>query len=443
MLHKLVSSLYYKSKPVWRIYRTLEQTQYLSSQKLRHIQFVKLQKLLKNALNCSPFTRDRFAKNSISLREIQSLEDLQRLPITEKHHLKIITVQDELNTKKLVTKRTGGSTGEPVTVYCTKDHVYWSMAAMLRFYSWIGSKLGERRAKLFAAPTRTGVPENTLSNHTRNWLGNTLFMDATQLTPERVEQVISALKRFRPKLLLGYTSCMTTLANSLLSSNRRLALPDLKIVNAAEPIDSSKRVLIESSFGGNLYDHYGTREIGYIADECEFRNGLHVHMEYLILEIVDQQGRWVKNGQEGEILITGLENFGMPLLRYRIGDRAVKTDEPCPCGRGLEIVSSITGRNTDTIILPNGNKLTGLIFPHALKDFQIIEYQIRQKSIGTIQVKVVLEPTAPEDTLRNIHSALKQIMPGTTIKLLLVNEIPRTESGKLRSVVSELSGPMS
>jgi phenylacetate-CoA ligase len=166
-------------------------------------------------------------------------------------------------------------------------------------------------------------------------------------------------------------------------------------------------------------------------------------MEYLILEIVDQQGRWVKNGQEGEILITGLENFGMPLLRYRIGDRAVKTDEPCPCGRGLEIVSSITGRNTDTIILPNGNKLTGLIFPHALKDFQIIEYQIRQKSIGTIQVKVVLEPTAPEDTLRNIHSALKQIMPGTTIKLLLVNEIPRTESGKLRSVVSELSGPMS
>jgi phenylacetate-CoA ligase len=277
----------------------------------------------------------------------------------------------------------------------------------------------------------------------RNWFGNTLFLDATLLTPERVGQVISAMRRFRPKVLLGYTSCMTTVARSLLKSNGGLALPDLKIVNAAEPIDSSKRVLIESAFGGELYDHYGTREIGYIADECEFRKGMHVHMEYLILEIVDEQGGWVQDGQEGEILITGLENYGMPLLRYRIGDRGVKTDAPCPCGRGLEIVSSITGRSTDTIILPNGNKLTGLIFPHALKDFQVIEYQIRQKSIDEIDVMVVLEPTAAGNTVRSIYSALQQIMPGMTINVNSVNEIQRTKSGKLRSVVSELSGSTS
>jgi phenylacetate-CoA ligase len=441
MFHQAISHLYYRSKPVWKLYRSLNNTQYLPRGELIELQHQKLKRVVECAQVNSPFWQARFAENEVSSATLKSLDDLQMFPILEKNHIQTMALDNAAGTHGLVVKRTGGTTGEPVTIYSSKNHVYWSMAAMLRFYDWVGYKVGNRRAKLFAAPTRTGIPEHTLTNRLRNWLGNTLYLDALDLTSEKVEQIITLLDSFRPQVLLGYTSCLAVMARTLGENGRRLSLPDLKIINAAEPLDPQRREIIEVNLGDELFNHYGTRDVGYIADECELRQGLHVHMEYLAVEIVDENGYWVKDGEEGDILITELENFGMPIIRYRIGDRAVRTRKTCPCGRGLQVIPAVTGRSTDIILLPNGNKLTGLVFPHALKDFPIAEYQIVQKQLDIVEAKVVLEPGATESTLQAVQVAMKNIMPGVTVNLTSVTHIPRTRSGKLRSVISELNKP--
>ncbi len=442
MLHPFISNVYYRSKPAWNIYKSLEHTQHLTLTELQQVQFQKLRKVVDYSQTNFSFWQRRFDEYGVSLQTLTSLDDLQNFPILEKRHLKAMISECNLETHKLVTKRTGGTTGQPVTIYSSKNHVYWSMAAMLRFYDWVGYKVSNRRAKLFAAPTRTGIPEDTFVNRVRNWLSNTLYLDALDLTPEKVERVVLALRTFQPQMLLGYTSCMAIVARTLQQNDSTLGLPNLKIVNAAEPLDPHKKETIEAGLGGTLFDHYGTRDVGNIADECEYRNGLHVHMEYVIVEIVNENGKWVQEGEEGEIIITELENFGMPILRYRIGDRAVRTHQSCPCGRGLQVIPAIIGRNTDIIILPNGNRLTGLVFPHTLKDFPIAEYQIIQKQLDTVEVKIVLDPGSDDNTLRAIHRAMQRIMPDVTIKLIPVANLHRSKSGKLRSVISALTPPV-
>ena len=439
MIRRLVSRAYYASKPAWEIYRSLLQTQFLACDELDQLQLHKLQRMIEHAGTVSPFWRTRFEKCGISTGSVDSLATLQRLPILEKEQLRTLVAEYGTDTARWVQKRSGGSTGKPITTYASPGHLYWSMASMLRFYSWIGYRSGDPRAKLFAMPTRMGIPEHTPFGRIRNWLSNTLYLDALNLTPERVEAIIAALRSFQPRMLIGYTSAMAIVARALAKNGRTLCVPGIVIVNSAEALDPIRRDIIQSGLGGLVFDHYGTRDVGHVADECEQRNGLHVHMEYLIVEIVDQDGKWARDGEEGEILITELENHGVPLFRYRIGDRAIKAQEPCSCGRGLQLLQTITGRSTDIIKLPNGNKLTGLVFPHIFKDFPIVEYQVVQKDLEHVAVKLVLEQrVATAEAIRSIENALVQRMPGVVVTVTVVEAIPRSPSGKLRSVISEL-----
>lgn len=438
MIHSLIAQAYYRRTPVWRRYAYLRQSQYWPTEVLHYLQLQKLQRLLSVVENSSDYWRHRFQQYGVGGRRLKTLADWQQFPIMEKQDIDQMLRVDQPDTARLVRKRTGGSTGEPVTLYASPDHVWWSMAAMLRFYEWMGYKPGDRRAKLFAAPTHTGVPESTLRNRARNLLSNTLYLNALQMEPDHVIEMAARLRRFAPTLLVGYTSSMATMARTLHARGEPLGISPLTIMNAAEPLDAPRRALIEHGLGGRLYDHYGTRDVGYVADECKRHTGLHVHMEYLIVEVVDEHGQWMPPGEEGDILITELENRGMPTMRYRLGDRGVMADHACGCGRGLPLLSAIVGRSTDVIVLPNGNRLTGLVFPHLLKDFPVTEYQIVQKRVDMVEVALVLaEGLQTAGILHQIQTALQSILTGVELRISQVESIPRTKSGKLRSVISE------
>ena len=161
MIRRLVSRAYYASKPAWEIYRSLLQTQFLACDELDQLQLHKLQRMIEHAGTVSPFWRTRFEKCGISTGSVDSLATLQRLPILEKEQLRTLVAEYGTDTARWVQKRSGGSTGKPITTYASPGHLYWSMASMLRFYSWIGYRSGDPRAKLFAMPTRMGIPEHT------------------------------------------------------------------------------------------------------------------------------------------------------------------------------------------------------------------------------------------------------------------------------------------
>jgi phenylacetate-CoA ligase len=165
-------------------------------------------------------------------------------------------------------------------------------------------------------------------------------------------------------------------------------------------------------------------------------------MEHILVEIVDQDGNAVKDGTTGDVLVTQLENYAMPVIRYQIGDLSSLITDPCECGRNLQRLGPITGRTTDLVRLPDGSFLTGLAFPHIFKDFSIDFYQVHQRSDRSVDVQLVLskslDPAGREDLLGRLELALQRKLVGVELRIHPVERIAKTSSGKLRTVISDL-----
>lgn len=436
LLNASIAHAYYRSKPVWVHYQSMLESQHLPHTALRQLQLQKVQKLAQSAHQKFPFWQGRFQTSGFLPQSLQSLEDLQRWPLLQKEDLPRILGDGQLATEGLLPQRSGGSTGKPVTIYVTPQHLYWVQACVLRFYHWMGYKLGQRRAKLFAAPTRTGIPELTFRNKLRNRLGNLLFLDVLNLTPQRIEEIELQLNAFQPRMIMGYASRMDLFASHLLNHGRTLKLDDVLIMNAAETAPPDLRERVARAFNGRFFDHYGTREVGQIADEIVPGQGLLVHMECMLVEIVHPDGSWVKPGEEGEIVVTQLENYGMPILRYRVGDRAVRVDETGVGGTGLQIIPAVLSRVDDVIMLPSGVPAPQFAIRHVIKDFPVSEFQVIQYQPTATRVLVVLHSVQDQSCLPQMRHALQNLLVGMDVDIKVVNDIPPAPSGKKLSVVN-------
>jgi phenylacetate-CoA ligase len=175
-----------------------------------------------------------------------------------------------------------------------------------------------------------------------------------------------------------------------------------------------------------------------IAAECERHCGLHLTNEQLLVEIVDAEGRPVPDGEEGDVVVTDLYNYGMPFIRYRNGDRAIKGTESCGCGRGLPLLKDVTGRVADMIRTPDDRVITGLFFPHLMKDYpSVLRYQVVQEELDLVEMRVVATEAWNADVQSAIESAVRQKLgPLVRVELMRVADIPLSKGGKLRPVVS-------
>src|SRR5262249_3664492 len=152
-------------------------------------------------------------------------------------------------------------------------------------------------------------------------------------TAELWERIYAAALRFRPVLAVGYVSSLEQFAAFLRSKNR--TIPSIRcVITAAEPVFPQARREIERGFQAPVVNTYGSREFMSIAGECEFHEGMHVNAENLFVE---SREPW--SSEPSELLITDLHNYGMPFVRYAIGDLGKVSETPCACGRGLPSLS--------------------------------------------------------------------------------------------------------
>jgi len=200
------------------------------------------------------------------------------------------------------------------------------------------------------------------------------------------------------------------------------------VLSAAEPVTERTRELVLAALGAPLFNAYGSREFMSVAVECDRHEGLHVNAENILVETESD------DGSPAEFLITDLHNYGTPLIRYRIGDVGSLATGQCECGRRLPRIRAIEGRVADLLRLPDGRVVSGLIFPHVVKDFfQIREFQVEQRSPESIVLRVVLNsPLMPPD-VDSLHRAITRII-GHNINFEIVDvpSIPRLPSGKRR-----------
>lgn len=386
----------------------------------------------RRAATQSPYLRELYADAAST--GLDTADDLRRLPPLTKdilrEHARQIICSDADRTD-LVYGATGGSTGEPSPYY--HDTTWWcrATAAAMRGDEWTGWRLGERQASVWGSAfeeTSLHRLRRTASERARNFL----FVAGFDLEPRVLERKIAQIYAYRPRLVTGYASILRAVAEGILASGRPPLRP-VGIVSSAEPLPRETRDLVERAFGAPVFDRYGCRELGIVAQECGEHDGMHIFSPHVYVE-VDVDGRPAQPGETGRLLITLLDNDSFPMVRYDVGDRAtVAGDGPCPCGMSYPRLARVDGRALDVLWTSSGGALTGVFFPHLMKEHLWAHaFQVVQSEDGSVELRVVTaEPPGP-DAVAAVVDAVKDVMGDFPVSLRRVDALERTPSGKVR-----------
>lgn len=291
---------------------------------------------------------------------------------------------------------TSGSTGEPVIVHRTAvNQLYW-LAMTLRYHLWSEPDFNRRICAIRAnlrnpgLQPNWGAPANVFFD-----TGPGLVVDIECDLAEQIDHI----EQFRPNSLIAYPSNLVALIDEM--EARGVRVPELRRFRTlGETIPDGLRERIEA-FGGVLYDCYSSEEMGYIALQCPDGGDLyHVMAESVIVEVVDDEGQPCGEGESGRVLVTDIQNYATPMIRYAIADHA-EVGPPCPCGRGLPTLRRILGRERNMIVRPDGTRhwpLTG--YKKFREIAPIAQYQYCQHAPDTIEVRLVAERplTSEEET---------------------------------------------
>jgi len=211
-------------------------------------------------------------------------------------------------------------------------------------------------------------------------------------------------------------------------------------LTSAEKIDPERKNTIAEAFRCKVFDVYGGRELSTIAMECGC-GGYHVADDIHYLELLDDEGRPAEPGETGQIIITSLTNFCMPFIRYQNGDMAAAAETGCECGRGLSRLESIEGRIQELIVTPSGKCISGVIFPHLFKDFDIRLYRVEQNRVDGMKVYIVPGAKFSKEDLEYCRTIMMKNFEGMEIGIELVRDLKPSSSGKFRFVVSTVKNP--
>ncbi len=393
-------------------------------------QFEELRKVLRVAFDSVPFYQKRYAEAGVRFDDIQTPADLRRLPVLERDDVK--RFKNELCSTtyagKLLPHSTGGSTGTPVQFYRTPESYDWRTAVTARSYAWAGAMLGERVLYLWSSATGHPSLWKRLKLKTFQWVRNEVMIDSFHRSGDFWAEAVRTIHNVRPTAIVGYASHIEELCS--FARERGLTFSGIRgVVSAAEPVYPDQYKRVQEVLGCQLYNSYGSREFMSIAVECG-HGGFHVNMENIYLEN-DEEGR------QSDLLVTDLHNYGMPFIRYRIGDTGLISREHCACGRGLIGLAVLEGKTVDQLRTPSGGMVSGVLVRHVLKDVaEVRQYQAEQTDYDRIVLRVVLQRPLSNESREYLNTEFRKAI-GSRLRLEIeeMSEIPRSASGKLRSVI--------
>jgi phenylacetate-CoA ligase len=245
----------------------------------------------------------------------------------------------------------------------------------------------------------------------------------------RLEDLIALLKNFPQGVILyGFASSFIELARQ--ASAAEYVLPIRAIISTGENIRQSERDMIERELHTTFHLTYATRELGWLAYECE-QHTLHINEEWAYVEIVDDDGMPLPDGTEGRIVVTPFDNHVMPMIRYDSGDRGTIASTPCSCGRTLRTMR-VLGRQIEIITFDDGQSVSLLDISVVFDAFSeaIRQYQIQQTGAYTFVIHVIPGPAFDEKNERLRAMLIRIIHQNAQLEWQLVDEIEQAASGK-------------
>lgn len=427
MFRKLIYRLYenYRNPSLKADFHFLIESDRWTLPQLQNYQISACRELLFFAAAYSPYYKQQFQKSGFSPETFHSLEDLKKLPITDKKTLTEHNkqLQAVYPFKKTIYSKTSGSTGEILSFYRDEAWESFHMASIFRGLSWYGISRWDKSAVLSGsdAGQKTQLKIQIL-DFIRNQFRLSSYNKRT--TDKFIGHLNKAVS------IQGYSSMIYELA-CMCNRKNNSSFPKLKLVKGtSDMIFDSYREEIKKAFGKPIISEYGAAETGIIAFECPEGN-MHINMEGVIVEESD-----------GEIIVTNLHSRSFPIIRYRLGDyiRLAPEGYKCPCGRQHPVLLELQGR-VGGVICGKTIRFPSVILNFAFKEImskynRIFSYQGIQKEKSRLTIRIA-EAENPGDR-EIIKRVFEHYLKDDVILEILFSQDLRPTQGKRNYFISEI-----
>ena len=416
----------------------LAQSEWWDAARLRGHQLVQLAAVLGHACEQVPWYRDNPCYREALAAGLDD-EAFASLPLVTRaeahdlaHHLH--AGKWPAGHGRLVNSHTTGSTGTPLMVKSTELVSLFFSSLVLRDHLW-----WRRDFSAKAAVIRGRIEDTTAPC----WLpgaGEALITGPMAMLNIRhpVSAQAAWLQRENPAYLCSPASNLYALARHCAANAVRVpGLREARVYGEVPAADLAETV--HAAWGAKVSDIYSAEEMGTIALQCPLGGGYHVQAESVLLEVLDEHGRPCPPGAVGRVVLSTLNNFAMPLLRYAIGDYA-EVGTACACGRGLPVLSRILGRRRNMLRLPAGDARWPRLGTRAWSEFPAIrQLQVAQLSLTRLEVRLVADPVLDEPARKALTAHLRETLEWPhAIDIVNRSSISRGHELKYEDFVNEM-----
>lgn len=419
--------------------RAVRQRLEWSPAELHAFQLARFQELLAHANRNVPYYRKIFKTVGVEPGAFDSFSEMARIPLLTRRSLtdSFQELQDPSVPTTAVTRiSSGGTTGKPVTVIHEKRRHLERMLVTHRAYAVAGRRLGSATCEIAGRPIDYSAWTSN-SERLKNLLFNVSIRPAFNLTAGKIDGIIGELEQGKWSTVFAYASVFDILCDYVSEHKMEMRIP--RVIPCGELVTDTQKERWRHVLGTEVFEVYGSREMTSIAMETADHRQLMVNGDQYFVEITDESGKPVPDGEPGLITITNLVEHAMPLIRYQLGDVGI-LGKPDPSEtfpfRRLKVTH---GRSVDIIKTPEGKLLPGEYFPHLFKEVasQVERFQVVQTAIDKLVVKVVKKPGYSDKIETYLADKIhEQVSAGLNISFEYVNAIETSVSGKYRPTIS-------
>ncbi|HLG15358.1 MAG TPA: phenylacetate--CoA ligase family protein [Blastocatellia bacterium] len=421
--------------------KLLEESQHWSESRLAEHQLSKLRVMLRHCAKNVPYYRRLFREVGFDPASFRELSDLGKLPLLDKETVRLNIhdlLAENIKPRDMLYFTTGGTSGTPLGVYNLRHSGGRERAFMLMQWARVGFNYAQRRAMLRGWPVK----------NRRHWQYDAseraYIFSNFHVTRGNVAAYARVMRDKELRFLHSYPSAVIDLARHLNDLGEEP--PKFHaILASSENLYPGQREFIERFYGTRLFSWYGHTEDLILAAECEVSNCYHIMPEYGVAEVIGDDGSALEGeGRMGELIGTTLDNFAMPLIRYRTDDWAVVGPRSCACGRNYRLLRETRGRWHQEVLV---GRLENLISVTALNVHtevfdRVQQIQFYQRERGKVELRIKPRFDYSERDSRSILAALnKKIGDTMEVSLSFPDHIPLSPRGKFRLVIQDLKIP--
>ena len=404
---------------------------------LRDMQTKRLRAIINHTYANVPYYRRKFNDARVKPEDIRNIEDLTRIPTSTRTEIQATPLNEitakNIDIDKCHERTTSGSTGIPLTVTIDPRAEQFEEALWTRTYLENGLGIRDKMSVIHD-------PRSIKASRKNDLLQKIGLMRRQYISIfDTVEKQSKLIEEYSPHAIKGYASSLAILSDFV--KRQSSYIRPRQIFSGAELLDNQTRKLISSTFEAEVFDNYACNEFTLMAWECRQHEGYHMNIENIVMEFLDD-GENVAPGERGEIVCTGLTNYAMPLIRYRLGDIGVPSQEQCSCGRTLPLMKIVEGRTDDFLVTTNGRLISPLVFfPFPFKEDETKQFRVIQEKKDKLIIQLVLRDDVRDksEIFENAREEISRLFgTATQVEFQTLDKIEKDPSGKLRKIISHV-----